>query len=177
MCGGNAVCCPGAKIVALGANPYLSAGNAFTRSIIWLSVLCSSELSESHAACAANDDCFFTFVPFHMNSPCEWLVRFVAVIPSKGSGNVCFASSDAPISGPSRACVAVCGLRDVHAGDLDDGLATRHLGWRDRGGAGGAPSQLGRQLFMSRGGELSGGVGSERLMCETMNCLVGVILK
>src|SRR5258708_4299911 len=44
------VCCPGAKIAALGANPYLSAGNAFTRLIIWLSVIFSSEFSASAGA-------------------------------------------------------------------------------------------------------------------------------
>ena len=104
------------------------------------------------------------------------VVRFVAVIPSDGGGNVVLH----PVTRRSALLQELAfqdGLREVDTGDLDDSPP--------RGFLAGAIMKVWAELrinlacepALNQGEGLPGGVGSERLMCETVNCLAGVILK
>jgi hypothetical protein len=57
-----------------------------------------------------------------MNSPCEWLLFVLSPFPNLGKGQCCFASSDGPITLLQDLVSKGARLRQVNAGDLDDGL-------------------------------------------------------
>jgi hypothetical protein len=105
------------------------------------------------------------------------VVRFVAVIPNEGSGKVVLHPGTRRSVLPSGPRVPGCGLGEVDAGSLDDGPPRGSLAGANRGRLGGAALQLPCELLLSRGEELPGDTGSERLRNEMVNCLVGVILK